>query len=88
MPEEHLCHLWQALPYTVFQPLYIYGPHTGKDYMRFFLDRLLRDRPVPIPAPGIQLTSLSHVEDLASLMAKVRGRPWPLRKSDLLLDHY
>lgn len=55
----------------MFQPLYIYGPYTGKDYMRFFLDRLLRNRPVPIPAPGIQLTSLSHVEDVASMLAKV-----------------
>lgn len=39
--------------------------------MRFFLDRLLRNRPVLIPTPGIQLTSLSHVEDVASLLAKV-----------------
>ena len=61
----------QGLPYTVFQPLYIYGPHTAKDYMGYFLDRLMRNRPVPIPAPGIQLVSLSHVEDLASMMAKV-----------------
>ena len=60
----------QGLPYTVFQPLYIYGPYAAKDYMGFFLDRLLRNRPVPIPAPGIQLVSLSHVEDVASLMAK------------------
>ena len=29
---------------------------------QWFMDRILRDRPVPIPAPGIQLTSLSHVE--------------------------
>ena len=62
----------QDLPYTIFQPLYIYGPYTGKDYMPYFLDRLLRNRPVPIPAPGIQLTSLSHVEDVASMLAKVR----------------
>ena len=60
----------QGLPYTVFQPLYIYGPYAAKDYMAFFLDRLLRNRPVPIPAPGIQLVSLTHVEDVASLMAK------------------
>ena len=115
------------LPYTVFQPLYIYGPHTAKDCEQvgtrvgrlgtraapdaaaaaprppapaalpaahprpaahrlysarhcvdpafshcpsilfthptpqWFMDRILRDRPVPIPAPGVQLTSLSHV---------------------------
>jgi hypothetical protein len=71
---------WQGLPYTVFQPLYIYGPYSAKDYMRFFLDRLMRNRPVPIPAPGIQLTSLSHVEDLATLLAKVQTHypsSWP-----------
>ena len=60
----------QGLPYTVIQPLYIYGPYSAKDYMAYFLDRLLRNRPVPIPAPGIQLVSLTHVEDIASLMAK------------------
>ena len=60
----------QGLPYTVFQPLYIYGPYSAKDYMGYFLDRLLRNRPVPIPAPGIQLVSLTHVEDVASMMAK------------------
>lgn len=63
----------EGLPYTVFQPLYIYGPHTAKDCEQWFMDRILRDRPVPIPAPGIQLTSLSHVEDLADMMARVPG---------------
>ena len=65
--------LLQDLPYTVFQPLYIYGPYSAKDYMGYFLDRLLRNRPVPIPAPGIQLVSLTHVEDVASMMAKVHA---------------
>ncbi len=32
-----------------------------------------RERPVPIPAPGIQLTSLTHVEDVASMLALVPG---------------
>ena len=61
----------EDLPFTVFQPLYIYGPHTAKDCEQWFLDRILRDRPVPIPAPGIQLVALSHVEDVASMLAKV-----------------
>ncbi len=34
-----------------------------------------RDRPVPIPAPGIQLTTLTHVEDVASMLASVPGNP-------------
>ena len=62
----------EDLPFTIFQPLYIYGPHTAKDCEQWFLDRILRDRPVPIPAPGIQLVTLSHVEDVASMLARVR----------------
>ena len=30
-------------------------------------------RPVPIPTPGIQLTTLTHVEDVASMLAAVPG---------------
>lgn len=32
----------QDLPYTVFQPLYLYGEHTGKDCEQWFMDRVLR----------------------------------------------
>ncbi len=32
----------QGLPYTVFQPLYIYGPSTAKDCEQWFMDRILR----------------------------------------------
>jgi nucleoside-diphosphate-sugar epimerase len=63
----------QGLPYTVFQPLYIYGPNTAKDCEQWFVDRIIRDRPVYIPAPGIQLTTLTHVEDVASMLALVPG---------------
>jgi nucleoside-diphosphate-sugar epimerase len=62
-----------GLPYTVFQPLYIYGPHTAKDCEQWFLDRIMRGRPVPLPAPGAQLVTLSHVEDLAAALAAVPG---------------
>ncbi len=30
------------MPYTVFQPLYIYGPHTAKDCEQWFMDRIAR----------------------------------------------
>eukprot|EP00798_Chlamydomonas_sp_ICE-L_P030153 gene30153-35133_t len=63
----------QGMPYTVFQPLYIYGPNTGKDCEQWFVDRIIRDRPVPIPQPGIQMTTLTHVEDVASMLAAVVG---------------
>ena len=61
----------EGLPFTIFQPLYIYGPHTGKDCEQWFIDRVIRDRPVPIPAPGMQLVTLTHVEDVASMIAAV-----------------
>eukprot|EP00878_Enallax_costatus_P043094 GHUV01050772.1.p1 GENE.GHUV01050772.1~~GHUV01050772.1.p1 ORF type:complete len:140 (+),score=0.02 GHUV01050772.1:133-552(+) len=32
----------EGLPYTVFQPLYIYGPHTAKDCEWWFVDRSVR----------------------------------------------
>jgi len=32
----------EGLPYTVFQPLYIYGPHTAKDCEQWFVDRVIR----------------------------------------------
>jgi nucleoside-diphosphate-sugar epimerase len=60
-----------ALAYTVFQPLYLYGPHTSKDCEQWFVDRVSRDRPVPIPAPGVQLVTLTHVEDAAEMLAAV-----------------
>lgn len=63
------------VPYTVFQPLYIYGPHTAKDCEQWFLDRIMRDRSVPLPAPGVQLVTLSHVEDVASMLAAVCIHP-------------
>ena len=30
------------MPYTVFQPLYLYGDYTGKDCEQWFMDRILR----------------------------------------------
>ena len=42
-------------PFTVFHPLYMYGAHTSKDCEQYFLDRIVRDRAVCIPAPGVLL---------------------------------
>ena len=67
--ENHLAE--SGVDYTVFQPQYIYGPHTAKDCEQWFVDRAIRGRPTPLPAPGIQLTTLTHVEDVASMLAAV-----------------
>lgn len=31
-----------GLPFTVFQPQYIYGAHTAKDCEQWFVDRIIR----------------------------------------------
>lgn len=33
-----------------------------------------------IPAPGVQLVTLSHVEDIASMLAEVPGNPAAIRQ--------
>jgi len=82
----------QDLPFTVFQPLYLYGEHTAKDCEQWFMDRILRDRPVPLPAPGIQLVSLTNVSDAASLLAAVPGNSAAIKQhfnltSDRAITH-
>eukprot|EP00879_Flechtneria_rotunda_P022838 GHRR01024133.1.p2 GENE.GHRR01024133.1~~GHRR01024133.1.p2 ORF type:complete len:109 (-),score=28.02 GHRR01024133.1:1483-1809(-) len=32
-----------------------------------------RDRPVPLPEPGVQLVTLTHIKDVASMLAAVPG---------------
>jgi len=64
-----------GLPYTAFRPQYIYGPKTNKrDYLDWFFDRITRDRVCPLPGDGKQLASVSHVEDVAAMMAAVVGQ--------------
>lgn len=58
------------LPYVSFRPQYIYGPKANKyDYLDWFFDRIVRGLPLPIPGDGTQLVSLTHSEDVASLLA-------------------
>lgn len=45
-----------------------------------FLYLPCRDRPVCIPTPGVQLVTLSHVEDVASMLACVPGNPAAIRQ--------
>jgi nucleoside-diphosphate-sugar epimerase len=64
-----------GLAYTAFRPQYIYGPKTNKrDYLDWFFDRISRDRVCPLPGDGSQLASVSHVEDVASMMTSVVGK--------------
>jgi nucleoside-diphosphate-sugar epimerase len=59
-----------GLPLVSFRPQYIYGPKANKhDYIDWYMDRLVRDLPLPIPGDGTQLVSLTCSEDVASLLA-------------------
>lgn len=62
-----------GIPWTSVRPVYIYGPQNYNDLEAWFFDRLVRDRPVPIPGNGLHITQLGHVKDLARAMAAVLG---------------
>ncbi|MDJ0555715.1 MAG: NAD-dependent epimerase/dehydratase family protein [Microcoleaceae cyanobacterium MO_207.B10] len=63
----------QGLPWTSIRPTYIYGPQNYNDLEAWFFDRIVRDRPIPIPGNGVHITQLGHVKDLAMAMANVLG---------------
>lgn len=65
----------QGLPMTSIRPTYIYGPQNYNDLEAWFFDRIVRDRPVPIPGNGLHITQLGHCKDLAAAMASVLGLP-------------
>ena len=62
--------LKENIPFTSFRPTYIYGPGNYNPIEKWFFDRLINNRPVPIPGDGSLLTQLGHVNDLAHAMAK------------------
>ncbi|MGQ4648783.1 NAD-dependent epimerase/dehydratase family protein [Lyngbya aestuarii] len=63
----------QAVPFTAIRPTYIYGPHNYNDLEAWFFDRMVRDRPIPIPGNGMHITQFGHCQDLAIAMAAVLG---------------
>jgi len=63
----------QGVPFTAIRPTYIYGPHNYNDLEAWFFDRIVRDRPIPIPGNGMHITQLGHCQDLATAMAAVLG---------------
>ena len=70
----------QGLPFTAIRPVYIYGPQNYNDLEAWFFDRIVRDRPVPIPAHGLHLTQWGHVQDLAQAMVQVLGNSAAIRQ--------
>ncbi|HEY9617490.1 MAG TPA: NAD-dependent epimerase/dehydratase family protein [Microcoleaceae cyanobacterium] len=61
------------LPFTAIRPTYIYGPQNYNDLEAWFFDRIVRDRPIPIPGNGLHFTQFGHVQDLAQAMTQVLG---------------
>jgi nucleoside-diphosphate-sugar epimerase len=62
-----------GLPWTSVRPTYIYGPQNYNDLEAWFFDRIVRDRPIPIPGNGKHITQFGHVQDLAAAMAAILG---------------
>lgn len=60
-----------GLPFTSIRPTYIYGPQNYNQLESWFFDRIVHDRPIPIPGNGLHITQLGHVKDLAGAMAAV-----------------
>ena len=63
-----------GIPFTSIRPTYIYGPQNYNDLEAWFFDRIVRNRPIPIPGNGMHITQLGHVKDLAMAMCQVLGK--------------
>ncbi|MGB5592463.1 MAG: NAD-dependent epimerase/dehydratase family protein, partial [Crocosphaera sp.] len=61
------------IPWTSIRPTYIYGPQNYNDLEAWFFDRIVRNRPIPIPGNGLHFTQFGHVQDLVTGMASVLG---------------
>jgi len=68
------------VPYTSIRPTYIYGPRNYNELESWFFDRIVRNRPIPIPGNGLHITQLGHVKDLARAMCQVLGSSSALRQ--------
>lgn len=69
-----------GLPFTSIRPTYIYGPGNYNDLESWFFDRIVRDRPVPIPGNGLHITQMGHVQDLAGAMCQVLGNKQAIKQ--------
>ncbi len=63
----------EGIPFTAIRPTYIYGPGNYNDLEAWFFDRIIRERTIPIPGNGMNITQFGHVQDLAMAMSQVLG---------------
>ncbi|EEF41706.1 NAD dependent epimerase/dehydratase, putative [Ricinus communis] len=71
--EKYIAEVFSS--WAVFRPQYMIGSGNNKDCEEWFFDRIVRKRPVPIPGSGMQLTNISHVRDLSSMLTKSVENP-------------
>ncbi|KAH7517213.1 hypothetical protein FEM48_Zijuj09G0038900 [Ziziphus jujuba var. spinosa] len=71
--EEYIAEIFSS--WAIFRPQYMIGSGNNKDCEEWFFDRIVRDRPVPIPGSGLQLTNISHVRDLSSMLTLAVEKP-------------
>lgn len=69
--EAHLKTL--PLKMSSFRPQYLTGYGSNKDCEEWFFDRVVRGRPILVPGSGDQLSSVTHAEDLATMIAAAVG---------------
>ncbi|MDJ0773441.1 MAG: NAD-dependent epimerase/dehydratase family protein [Mastigocoleus sp. MO_167.B18] len=69
-----------GIPFTSIRPTYIYGPQNYNDLEAWFFDRIVHNRPIPIPGNGMHITQLGHVEDLARAMYQVLGNQMAIKQ--------
>ncbi|MBW3041801.1 NAD-dependent epimerase/dehydratase family protein [Prochlorococcus marinus] len=60
----------EAIPFTSFRPTYIYGPGNYNPIEKWFFDRIINRRFIPVPLDGQIITQLGHVSDLAEAISK------------------
>jgi nucleoside-diphosphate-sugar epimerase len=70
----------EGIPYTSIRPVYIYGPQNYNDVEAWFFDRIVRNRPIPVPGNGQFLTQMGHVKDLAKAMVATLGNEKAIRQ--------
>ena len=58
-----------------FRPTYIIGEGSSKrEYTDYFFDRIVRGRPLLLPGTGSELTALTDVRDIASMLSAACGK--------------
>ena len=60
-------------PYTIIRPAFIYGPYNYAPRESFFIERIVKDLPVPMPCDSTSRFSFVYVRDLAEALIACVG---------------